>query len=239
MKRIYTFKIDDAEKKKTEIFFSKPKNSEVEDAEYVYAQKFNQLLSSKFMSRAMMNKLFGDIGGIYSEESTKEISNDLQDLMGSQQTIEFFKGGENLTDEQKEKLKEAEETFLMLQKKIAENDANLKQMYAQSADTKAEEYMIKWFLLNCSFYTETIEAHGESKTESFPLFDEGDFAEKEKQYDEYLEDIEDYDPDELKNKKAVVSNSIGTLNKVITLWYNGYGVDQDSITTSFPIKDAL
>ena len=55
MKKLYTFPID-IDKKKVEVFVAKPSQSEIEDAEFIYAQKFNQLLQDGFLSKAMMKK---------------------------------------------------------------------------------------------------------------------------------------------------------------------------------------
>lgn len=224
MKKLYstTFELGN---KSYEIFMSKPSNSDVENAEYVMGQKFNELLNDGFLSKAMMNKKFGDIGGIYSEKNNEDLGEALSELIECKRVIEFYGSAKDLTESQKKKLEVAEKTFAVLQKQIVENDMALKQMFAQSADTKAEEYMIKWFFLNFLFYCEKIE----DKTESFKIFDKSNLAEKKEQLSDFLEDIDEEDSEDLVFKKTANQKALPIFTKVISLWYNGLGSNQEEI----------
>lgn len=234
MKTIYSFEVDLSsgdEADKVKVSFAKPSHSMMEDAEFYYGQQFNRLLKAGFLSRAMMNKEFGDLGGAVSKQTQESLVESLTKMIEAQKTIEFYGGAEELTEEQKEKLKESTETFSVLQKQIVENDINLRNMYAQSADSKAEEALIKWIVLNCSYYSENVVKDGEKKSELFPLFD-GTFAEKKDQLDSFLDDTDDTPPS---RKKKIALESIPILNKVTSIWYNGFGSDQESIEQS--LKD--
>lgn len=234
MKTIYTFDVDISngeEKDNVKVSFSKPSHSMMEDAEFYYGQQFNRFLKSGFLSRAMMNKEFGDLGGAVSKQTQENLVESLTKMIDAQKTIEFYGGAEELTEEQKEKLKESTETFSVLQKQIVENDINLRNMYAQSADSKAEEALIKWIILNCSYYSENVVKDGEKKSELFPLF-EGTFAEKKDQLDLFLDDTDESQPS---RKKKIALKAIPVLNKVTSIWYNGFGADQESIEQS--LKD--
>lgn len=227
MKPLYSFEVK-CEDKPVEVFFAKPSYSSIEDSEYVFAQYFNKLIKDGFLSRAMMHKQFGDIGGIYSEKSTKELGESINEILECKRTIEFYGNAENLTDEQKKKLEDSKETFAVLQKQIVENDLNLKQMFAQSADTKAEEYISKWFALNFSYYYEKVE----DKKEAFKIFDESDISKKKEQLNLFLEEIEDTDDSSLKFKKNLTVAAFPTLSKVISIWYNGLGNNQEEVQSS-------
>ena len=228
MKELYSFpvKVDDAD---TTVFVAKPSNSDVEDAEYIYGQKFSHLLNDGFLSKAMMNKKFGDIGGIYSEKTNKELGEAIFEMLEAQKVIEFYAGAGDLTEEQSDKLKNAEATYLTIQKLIVENDSNLKQMFSQSADAKAEEYMIKWFVLNTAYYYEEVSSENSKKREAFKIFDKPNFTEKKEQLNLFLEDISEEDSKEVKRKKQLTKAAIPVITRVITLWYNGLGDDQKSI----------
>lgn len=231
MKRVYSFNVDCSlkdEKDSVDVVFVKPTHSAMEDAEFYYGQQFNRFLKAGFLSRAMMNKEFGDLGGLISKQSQQNLVESITKMIDAQRTIEFYGGAQNLTEEQAEKLKESKETFTLLQKQIAENDINIRNMYSQSADSKAEESLIKWFVLNNSFYSEDVIKDGEKKSELFALFDGANLNEKKDQLDSFLDDL-----DETPNrKKRIALKAIPVLNRVVSLWYNGFGNDQDSIEKS-------
>jgi hypothetical protein len=229
VKKLYTFTVEIENKKSVEVFVAKPSQSEIEDAEFIYAQKFNQLLQDGFLSKAMMNKKFGDIGGIFSEKSNKELAEAITELLEAKKRIEFYGNAKNLTPSQQQELDKANETHAILQKKIVEGDQALQSMFSKSADSKAEEHMVKWFILNSSYYIAEIQDGDVKKSQEFKLFDKPSFAEKAEQLNSLFEDIEEYDSDQVKLKKHLIAKSFVLIGRIISIWYNGYGADQDAV----------
>ena len=229
MKRLYEFEVE-VNKEKIKVFLKKPSNSEVEVAEYVYGQKFSSLLNAGFLSKSMMDKKFG---GIYSEKTIKDLGKAVEKLVEAQKTIQFFEGAEDLTEVQKKDLKDAKDTYTNIQANISTVDNNLSAMYGQSADQKAEEYMMKWFVLNCSFFSETITKGGKSTTEDFPVFEGTSFEEKTQSYSKFLDDVEDDDSEDISKKKNIAKESLQMLSRIINLWYHGYGKDQETLAKSY------
>ena len=245
MKPLYTFNVGEGKKKK-KICISKPTYAQVEVAEFIYGQYFNKLIQDGFMSRAMMDKKFNDIGGLFSEKTNNEITNSLQRLMDIGKTIQFYKGAEEdgLDEEQQEQLRIAEEDYFSIQKQILERDYNLEQMYNQSADAKAEQHLMKWFTLECSFYYEKVLSREEGKIveEKFELFEGSNFEEKLDQFNLLLEEIDESDTEEITNRKKIIVEALPTLNKVLSLWYKQLAKDQKTVEKAlkqyFPEKDA-
>jgi len=235
MKEVYSFPVNCGTEEKEDLVkvaFIKPSNSMMEDAEFYYGQQFNRLMKAGFMSRAMMDKEFGDLGGVVSKQAQETFVESLTKMLEAQRVIEFYGGAESLSDEQEQKLKDSTEIFAILQKQIAENDVNLRNMYAQSADAKAEESLMKWFVLNCSYFYEEVLKDGQKKSELFTLFDAANINDKKAQLDQYLEDEEE-GQDQLNRKKRLVLKSLPQLNKAISLWYNGFGTNQAEIEEAF------
>lgn len=231
MKKLYEFKAKIGNKD-VSVFISKPTQSDIEDAEYISAQKFNILLQEGFLSKAMMNKKFGDIGGIFSEKSNKELSEAVVELLEAKKRIEFYGGAKELTGSQKQELDEANQTFAILQKKIVENDIALQSMFSKSADTKAEEHMIRWFILNTAYFVDEVNEGEQKKSQDFKLFDKPTFQEKLVQFNQFMEDAEEFDSDQVKLKKEIIAKHYPLIGRVIAIWYNGYGSDQESIQRS-------
>ena len=66
---------------------------------------------------------------------------------------------------QKEKLKNAQDDFVATQKRIYEYQESLREQFAQTADAKAEQKLVEWFVFNYSFYEDKV---GKEK-ELFPI----------------------------------------------------------------------
>lgn len=245
MKPLYTFTVGDGEKQK-KVAVLKPTYSQVEAAEFIYGQHFNKLIQEGFMSRAMMDKKFNDIGGVFSEKTNNEVTDSIKRLLDVGRTIEFYKGAdkEGLDEEQKEQLENAENTFLSIQKNILEKDYNLEQMYNQSADSKAEQHLMKWFALECSFYYEKVLSKEEGKIveEKFEIFEGANFEERMGQFNLLLEEIDDTDNEEITDRKKMILEALPTINKVLSLWYKQLAVDQESMEKAleefFPKSDS-
>lgn len=234
MKELYSYEysLPDSEEKVT-VFLKKPNAAEIEDAEFAYSQKFNRLLHQGFLSRSMMDKRFGDIGGMYSEKNVKDLSTAIEKLIDAQRIIEFFEGAEGLTNEQIKELEDARETFVNVRFNIASMDRNLEDMYNQSADAKADNHMIKWLVLNNSYYYATVTKGENSKKEAFPLFEGQTFEEKLKAYNSFLDEIEETDSADLTKKKKIIEGTLVRLSRVMNLWKNNLGKNQEELEKAY------
>jgi len=232
MKSLYTFTVGKGESEK-KIAILKPTYSQIEAAEFIFGQHFNRLIQDGYMSRAMMDKKFNDIGGLFSEKTSNEMTGSLQRLLDVSKTIEYYKGAKEgtLDEEQQEQLETAQEDFISIQQSILEKDYNLEQMYNQSADAKAEQYLMKWFALECSFYYEKVLSKEKNRVveEKFELFEGSNFEEKTKQFNLLLEEIEENEEKELTDRKKTAVEALPTINKVLSLWYKQIADDQESM----------
>jgi|DEB0MinimDraft_4_1074332.scaffolds.fasta_scaffold38900_2 hypothetical protein len=232
MKQIYQFDVD-IDNKPVTVIIKKPNHGQIEDAEFVFSQKFNQLLNAGFLSRSMMNKKYGDIGGAYSDKMIKDLGSAIEKLADCERTIQFFEGAKDLSDDQQEELIEAKDAYANIQFNIANMDRDLEVMYANSADAKSEEHMIKWFVLQTAHFEEAVEKDGKEERETFPLFDGNTFEEKLSAYSEFLDDVEDADTDDLSKKKKIVAASLEKLSRVINLWYHGMGHTSEEVEKNY------
>ena len=105
-------------------------------------------------------------------------------------------------------------------------------MFSKSADAKAEEHMVKWFILNMSYYVAEIEDGDSKKSQEFKLFDKPTFPEKIEQLSSLFEEPEEFDSENLKLKKEIIAKAFVLIGRVLSVWYNGYGTDQESIQKS-------
>jgi len=207
------------------VIFAKPSYAEIENAEFFYGQQYNDFINAGYLTRFLLNKRIEDAGGGSSKASNDLINKAFVDNMEAAKVIEFYEGQKNLDEEQNKKLVEAREKFVESQKTVADYEEFHRIQYNQTAEAKAEQKLIEWFIFNFSYYEDKIE----DSTETFPLFVGDDFEEKRAHYLQLCEDEEDLeDPDLLRNK-GVFDLSFETLAKVANLWYNKMGSSQKEI----------
>ena len=215
---------------KNRVIFARPTIAQVEDADFFYGQKYNEFINAGFLTKAMLAKKMGDLGGLTSKITEERMNQVMVDHMEASRSIEFFEGGKNLTEEQEDQLKEAKEKFAESRAELHEYETALRSQFSQTADSKAEIKVIEWLVLYFSYYEDELESDDkESRKDLFPIFAGEDYDLKRRSMlamQEYDEDIKD--AVFLRNKK-LFEGSFDTLIRVASIWYNKLGEDQKSI----------
>jgi hypothetical protein len=209
-------------KKKTKIVVEKPSVSEVEKAEFFFGQKYNEYINAGFLTKAMLLAKIGENGAKLMDE---EVSNAIVDYIEAAKVIEFYSGAKDLDQDQKKKLEDAKKKFAETQLVVHEHETNVMSQYNQTAETKAEQRMIEWFIFNFSYYEDEVDG---SKG-YFPVFKGKNFDEKREFYLELSEEKEDIEDETVLEVKDVFDASFETLAKVINIWYNKLGSNQKEI----------
>ena len=232
MANLYTFEIErkkknsrSKKKNKTKIVVVKPTVAEVENGEFFYGQKFNEFINAGFLTKAMLSKKMGNLGGLASKEDSDRLQTLMMENIEAARVVQFYGNAKNLDKEQEEKLKNAQEDFVNTQKEIHEYQELIRDQFSQTADAKAEQRLIEWFVFNFSFYEDTIE----DKKGLFPIFQGENVDDKREFYLGISEDkLESKDSDILKAKE-IFDASYETLIRIISIWFNKMGTDQKSI----------
>ena len=211
---------------KKRIIVQRPSAGDVENAEFFYGQKFNEYINAGFLTRAMLSKKMGDIGGMHSKSNEEQMQSVLLENLEASRTIEFYQGSKTLTDEQEKKLTDAKAKFAHTTKIAHDYESSIREQFNQTADAKAEQKLIEWFVFNFSFYEEEVG----NKTEEFPIFEGEVYKDKKNFYLELVEDLEDEEEDANFIKvKDIFDRSFETLIRAFSIWYNKIGTDQKSI----------
>jgi hypothetical protein len=213
-------------KSKNRVIFMKPSFADVEDAEFFYGQKYNELINAGFLTKAMLNKKIGDIGG-QSSKLLEEVANKaVLDNVESAKVIEFYEGQDDLQEDQQKKLLEAKELFISSRKIVQDFETSFRDQFNQTADAKAEQRILEWFIFNFSFYEQESE-NGDK--EIFPLFVGDGYDAKRACYLDLCEDIENMQKQSLVTEKVIFDSSFSKLAMVVNIWYSKMGDDQKSI----------
>ncbi len=210
------------------IVFVKPSMATIEEAEFFYGQKFNEYINSGFLTKAMLNKKMGDIGGFTSKSNIENLQKTIIDNLEASKVIEFYGEAKDLNDDQKEKLIEAKETFVSTKNNIFEYEQAMRSQFSQTADAKAEQKLIEWLVFNLSHYEEEVD----NKKQLFAIFDGDNFEQKRKNYLELCESLEDISDQSLLKIKGIFDQAFTTLVRVASIWYNKIAENQEDIQSA-------
>ena len=211
---------------KNRLVFCKPNISDLEDADFFYGQKYNEFINAGFLTRAMLAKKMGDIGGMTSKKTEDVMGELISENAECARTIEFFGGADNLDDEQKEQLKEAKERYANTSRAIQTMETDLRSQFNQTADAKAEQKLIEWFVLHFAFYEDEVD---DGEKSLFSLFEGENYTERRNSLMALQGDIEEIKDSVLLKLKNIFDGSYTTFIRVASIWYNKIAEDQDSI----------
>lgn len=187
------------------VFIKKPTRLLFDEAELFYGVRLAEGIKSGLLTRALLAKRINNDGGIFSDDEQLEYANSYVKLFELQNDFQRLSVIEDAarTDKDKDDLKSVIDQIESIRQKIQNFEIAQSSLFEQTAENRARNKTIIWWLLNLS-YTE--DEAGNQK----PLFGEGDFSEKLKAYDE----IEDKD---LTFEKKAIQKLI----YLISFWYMG------------------
>lgn len=210
---------------KNKVIFQKPSIYDLEDADFFYGQKYNEFINAGFLTKAMLAKKMGDLGGMTSENGQEYLSELVSKSVEAARVVEFFEGSDSLDEEQKNQLEDAKKTYTTTTKEIQEIELGLRSQFSQTADAKAEQKLIEWLVLNFTSYEDQVD---DTNKEIFPLFEGENYDERRAFMMKLQEDEDIDDPSQLKIK-TLYESSFETLIRVASIWYNKLGDDQETV----------
>jgi hypothetical protein len=197
---------DVAEEVPVRVVLKKPTRTQLEDGDMFYSIWLNKYIKMGLLTRAMLAKQHLDVGGSLTEEEKQRYAQLYVRLYEKQQAVQRFglKTPSERTNDENERLAKAVEELGVIRKELSDFEAVQASMFDHTADIKARNKTITWYLLNLTHIVE-----GDSDdAESAPLFKGETYDDK---YESYMELDEQDDP--------VYMNSIDKLSSLATIWY--------------------
>lgn len=194
------------EKTPVKIFLKKPTRSQVEDGDMFYSVWLNKFIKMGLLTRAMLAKKQLDVGGTLNEEDKLNYAKLYLKLFEKQQNVIRYSAmdADKMSNDEKERLDKAVADLSVIRKDLADFEAAQASIFDHTADVKARNKTITWFLLHLSYYIK-----GDSDNdEPLPLFPGTDYEEK---YDSYQELDED--------QEEIFTKTIDKLSTISTIWY--------------------
>lgn len=188
------------------IILKQPNRRQIEEAELEYSVEMSNCIRKGILTKAMLAKKYSDTGGLLSEEDAQELSGLY--LKFGEKSGEFQKLSAKTkpTDTDKKRMDKMSGEIALLRKEIVDMETSYSSLFNHTADTRAQNKAIQWYILYLTFIQKGDEE------EITPLFEGENFEDKLDSYYSLEED-----GDELYD---LVSGKIATM---ISFWYYSSG----------------
>lgn len=189
-----------------EILIKQPNRKQIQEAEMVFSIEMSRCIKSGVLTKAMLLNKYSDNGGLFSKQESDELTNLYTELNKLQLDVVNL----NLVPEQEraenhiETVISKQNKIIEVRKEIVERETSYLTLFNHTADTKAQNKCVLWYVLHLSHYKDPSQKHNDF----VPIFEGKTFEQKE----EKLFELEEND-DEL--YKLVY----GKLASVISFWY--------------------
>lgn len=183
----------------------KPNRKLFDEAELFYGVKLSEGIKAGLLTKSLLAKRYQNDGGAMSETEKERYAVlylDLYRLQNELQRLEL--NLDSLTkEEQSSKIEKLLIEINDTKKELQEIENYHSTLFDQTAENRARNQTIMWWVLNLSYISE-------DNKEYIPFFGEGDYFKKLDKYDSYEESDDEF------NKQAMLK-----LAYFISLWYMG------------------
>jgi hypothetical protein len=224
-KRIETYLEDGVEKQRTitekvekiipiEILLKEPNRKQVQEAELVFSVEMSKSIKLGILTKNMLLNKYKDTGGLDGEKETKALSQaygDYQQVQVDIVNLRIIPDSEKIEDQVKE-LQEKENKMLTLRKEIVQRESSYLTLFSHTADARAQNKSILWYVLNLSYYKDTSVGH----KDFVPIFKGNTFEEKEEALSK-MEDEQDF----------IYQNTYLKLASLFSYWFFSGVVDKE------------
>ena len=139
-----------AENEKTETTFviNQPTRRQMEEADMEFSIEMSRCVKEGILTKAMLLNKYTDAGGMMSEEDAKALAKMYGSLAEMQTKFTNFKLKESDPEKFSEKQKKVYEEMANLRRTISQIETNYSALLNHTADTRAQNKVISWYLLS-------------------------------------------------------------------------------------------
>lgn len=164
------------------VIMKQPTRRQIEEAELEFSVEMSQCIKRGILTKAMLAKKYSDTGGLLAEEDAKALTKMYVKYGELSQESERKNLKSDQNDEDRARLKEITGEIAELRKDIINVETSYSNLFNHTADARAENKVIQWYILNLTF----LQKGDEEKTT--PMFAGNDFEQKLQVYYEMEEE---------------------------------------------------
>jgi hypothetical protein len=131
-----------------------PSRRQVEDADMEFSIEMSKCIKKGILTKAMLAKKYSDSGGLLSEDDSVQLVRLYGKLGEMQVELGRLVAKKKKTEEEKEKEKKLTEEYAEVRKGIVNLETSYQSVFNHTADTKAQNKTILWYLINLSYVTD-------------------------------------------------------------------------------------
>jgi len=197
-----------------EILIRQPNRKQIQEAEMVFSIEMSKCIKQGVLTKAMLLNKYSDTGGLVNQKDSEELNAGYEKY--SQLQIEIVNLGlkpeSERTQEEKDLISTKQSDLIDVRREIVERETSYLNLFNHTADTKAQNRSILWYVLSLSFYKDSSKNH----TDFIPIFPGKTLEEKE----DYLYSLEEKE-DELYTK------TYNKLASVVSFWFFTGKIDKE------------
>lgn len=197
-----------------EIMIYQPTRKQMQEADMEFSIEMSKCIRSGILTKAMLLNKYNDTGGLISEADAKSMvtsADDIRDLQGKL-TILNLKPESERDEEDKKKIDDLTSQILQRRKTLVEKETSYITLFNHTADVKAQNRAILWYVLNLSYYKDPSKKMGDFD----PIFPGKSFEQREQAM---------FDHEESKNE--IYEKSYSKLASLISYWFFTSNIDKE------------
>ena len=177
----------------------KPNRRLYEEADLFYGVKLSEGIKAGLLTKSLLAKRYSNDGGFLSEKEKEEYAALYLALFEQENELQRLQVNleDKTSEEKKEAIKEVTVKMLETRRDLQEFEMAQQSLFDQTAEMRAKNQTIMWWLLNLSFY--------EENEKDLPVFGEGDYLDKLSKYDEFEESDDEFWTEAIKKLAYFVS----------------------------------
>lgn len=202
------------EKVPVTIKIKRPSRRELEEAELEFSVEMSRCVKKGILTKAMLAKKYSDTGGLMSESDAGSLVDSYKKVFDLQNEYSRLEIVQNKTEKQTARVEAITKELAEVRRKIVEFESNYQSLFDHTADVKAQNRLILWYVINLTYIQE------ETDEEAVPYFGDGDFEDRLEEY--YTREESDDPVYFLIAKKAAT---------ILAFWFFNQASDKESFDT--------
>lgn len=132
----------------------KPTRGMFDEAELYYGVKLGEGIKAGMITRSMLAKRFNNDGGVFSDPEIKDINDIYKNLFDAENDFQRLSAKQDKTEEEKKELEECKNKYIGLRREIQRSEMGRESLYDKTADTRAKNKLLIWWLIALSYQKE-------------------------------------------------------------------------------------
>ncbi len=139
------------------IIIKEPNRKEIEEADIEYSIEMSKCIKRGILTKAMLAKKYSDSGGLLSEEDASLLTKRYTELSELQSKHSRISAKPKKTQADNKRLSELLHDMTEKRRDIVDMETSYSSLFNHTADSKAQNKVILWYLVNLSYYQENEE----------------------------------------------------------------------------------